>query len=84
MRKTTNNHPHGGVFAPNKETTVQTFTMDLSHQTMTSILDRFRALLLSEVERLEQDDGITLNSEVVGRVFTLLFVTSEMTHAHKV
>ena len=67
-----------------KETTVQTFTIDLSHQTMTSILSRFRALLFSEVERLEQEDGITLTPEVVGRVFTLLDVTSEMTHAHQV
>lgn len=60
---------------------MQTVTIDLRCASLTRILDTFRHCLAAEVARLSQEDGITLNAEVVTQVLTTLDVLSTATHA---
>lgn len=60
---------------------MQTLTLDLSSSSLTRIIDTFRFLLEAEVERLDAEDGITLNEEVVTKVLTTLDTLSDLTMA---
>ena len=60
---------------------MQTITLDLSRQSLTAVLDTFRARVAQEVARLAQEEGITLCPAVVTQVLTTLEVLSTATHA---
>lgn len=61
---------------------MQTLTIDLSRWSLTQTIDTFRSLLEAEVERLDWEDGITLNDQLVTKVLVTLDTISDMTMAH--
>jgi hypothetical protein len=57
--------------------------VDLSAHTLTWHLERFRALIEGEAQRLAREDGITLHADVTAMVLTTLDVLSTATHARQ-